>query len=160
MLSAIVPFALALIVAVHATPARLATTLVPTAHGGSVTDPGPAIDITSVPAQANVTLSKVGAQADSAAQIFPATLLLCSTGCTNCPEGFDLSTLPHNVCLDPGTGFVAAYIEQPSNEGLPFAVTVMQQGCEVPRQISTVNTCVAIKPPLVESPDSSEYVLP
>lgn len=77
---------------------------------------------------------------DVAQQTFPATLLLCpSANCASC-FGFDLSTLPVNVCLTT-SAFSSVAISQPSNEGLPFGVLVGPPGCLSFAQIPIVNQC-------------------
>ncbi|KAH9926270.1 uncharacterized protein BXZ73DRAFT_90946 [Epithele typhae] len=78
--------------------------------------------------------------ADAAEATFPATLLLCpGVNCASC-FGFDLSTLPVDVCLTTSS-FNSVAISQPSNEGLPFGVLVGPPGCASFAQIPTVNQC-------------------
>ncbi|KAH9888992.1 hypothetical protein C8Q73DRAFT_655076 [Cubamyces lactineus] len=101
----------------------------------------PVVDLGSIQAHPNVTLSQAGIHVDAAQQEFPATLLLCpTTSCISC-FGFDLSTLPTNECLAAGFNFESIAINQPSNEGLPFGVFVGPPGCLSFAQIPSVNTC-------------------
>ena len=84
-----------------------------------------------------------GLHSDAAQQTFPATLLLCpSANCASC-FGFDLSTLPVNVCLTT-SAFSSVAISQPSNVGIGFVVGVGQGDCANFVDISLVNTCFDI----------------
>ncbi|KAI0793667.1 hypothetical protein C8Q74DRAFT_523157 [Fomes fomentarius] len=86
-----------------------------------------------------------------------ATLLLCENpACGGC-LGFDLSTAPHNECLTPslpGFQFVSVAISQPTDAGLPFAVSVSPPGCGDFSDILIVNTCFD-----VANPPDTEFAL-
>ncbi|KAI0629112.1 hypothetical protein C8Q77DRAFT_305791 [Trametes polyzona] len=72
---------------------------------------------------------------------FPATLLLCNTvNCISCFQ-FDLSTIPHNSCLQAGFSYLSMAINQPNNAGLDFGVFGGPAGCASFAQIPTVNEC-------------------
>ncbi|KAI0684480.1 hypothetical protein C8T65DRAFT_205715 [Cerioporus squamosus] len=140
--------ALTLVGAAKAIPATIPTsdlTLGPPDIAESV----PVVDIESLIAHRNVTLPEDGARGDTVDQIYPATLFLCGRGCSLDCTGYDLSTLPHNLCLDPGCQFGSAIINQPSNEGLPFGVFLGQGGCASSNQIPEVNTCYSLIHPAI-----------
>ena len=132
---------IALAGAVQATPAAAATAVTPTIDLVSVDAKVHVVDLSkdSVTEHPNVTLGTGGA--DTVGAIYPATLFLCRTsGCGSC-TGYDLSIQPHNTCLGPGFNFVSAYINQPSNQGLPYAVYTGPVGCGSFAQLPLVNTC-------------------
>ncbi|RPD76931.1 hypothetical protein L226DRAFT_433016, partial [Lentinus tigrinus ALCF2SS1-7] len=98
-------------------------------------------DLGSVSPHGNVTAGAAGVHTSSADAIYPATIFVCrALGCGSC-TGYDLSIQPHNTCLVPGFTFVSAYINQPSNQGLPYAVYTGPSGCGSFAQIPLVNTC-------------------
>ena len=88
------------------------------------------------------TLSSTGLHSLTSDAVFPATLQLCSQpGCSGC-FNFDLSVLHRNQCIIDGSSLInSIFINQPSNEGLPFAVLVGPSGCSAFTQIPSVNTC-------------------
>ncbi|KAI8996337.1 hypothetical protein BD414DRAFT_477607 [Trametes punicea] len=124
--------------AVYASPLTAETTDVAAAF--------PVVDLSSVQAHPNITLSQGGIHIDAAQQEFPATLLFCPTvSCISC-FGIDLSSVPTNECLASGVNFASVSINQPSNEGLPFGVFVGPPGCESFVQLPAVNTCYNVNP--------------
>ncbi|KAI0684479.1 hypothetical protein C8T65DRAFT_821218 [Cerioporus squamosus] len=143
MLFTLSTIALALLPAVQATPVAMGTTLHPIVQDVSAAAGVPIVglDLGSVAAHGNVTVSKGGAHADSADAIYPAAIFFCTSyNCASC-AGYDLSVQPHEVCLTPGFNFVSMFISQPSNEGLPFAIYTGPSGCGAFAQVPVVNTC-------------------
>ena len=127
----------------QANPVARETTLTPTVDAVSAANgiPVATLELGSVSAHGNVTVGAAGVYASSADAIYPATLFVCrALGCGSC-TGYDLSIQPHNTCLVPGFNFVSAYINQPSNEGLPYAVYTGPTGCGSFAQVPVVNTC-------------------
>ncbi|KAI0741716.1 hypothetical protein C8Q80DRAFT_151361 [Daedaleopsis nitida] len=113
---------------------------------GGMTDMGakfPVHDLASFGRVTNTTSgAHGGVHVDAAEAIYPATLLLCPAfSCTSC-FAFDLSTIPIDECLvDLSSSFNSVAVAQPSNEGLPYAVTVGTAGCATLVGISVVNEC-------------------
>ncbi|KAI0644243.1 hypothetical protein C8Q79DRAFT_1012044 [Trametes meyenii] len=107
----------------------------------------PVYDLGAIQGQPNTTLPLPGSSKVHALDVpgeFPATLLLCpTTNCISC-FGFDLSSTPHNQCLNGGLDFVSVIINQPANVGLPFGVFAGPPGCMSFSQIPSVNTCFNI----------------
>ncbi|KAH9846152.1 hypothetical protein C2E23DRAFT_604718 [Lenzites betulinus] len=123
--------------------------LVHTIIGGATptVPPVPTIDalhLSALGAHSNTTLPHGGIQANVAQQTFPASLLLCpDNACTLC-EVFDLESQTENTCITKQLAINSVKINQPSNEGLPFAVLVGPPGCQSFAQIPTVNQCFPI----------------
>ncbi|KAI0666828.1 hypothetical protein C8Q78DRAFT_424401 [Trametes maxima] len=101
----------------------------------------PVADLNVFGIHSNVTLGRGNIHSGVAGATFPADLLVCAeANCAGACDAFDLSKIPEDVCL--GTSqFFSAGISQPSDSGLPFAVTVGTLGCDSLVQIPTVNTC-------------------
>ncbi|KAI0644246.1 hypothetical protein C8Q79DRAFT_928034 [Trametes meyenii] len=102
----------------------------------------PTSELNTFGVHSNVTLGGRGdVRHDVAGATFPANLLVCAeANCAGACNAFDLSKIPEDVCL--GTNqFFSAGISQPSNSGLPFAVTVGTLGCDSLVQLPSVNTC-------------------
>ena len=143
MLFTLTSLALALVGAVQANPVVRETSLTATVDGVSAANgiPVATLELGSVSAHGNVTVGAEGLHASSADAIYPATIFVCrALGCGSC-TGYDLSIQPHNTCLGPGFNFVSAYINQPSNQGLPYAVYTGPVGCGSFAQLPLVNTC-------------------
>ncbi|OJT08610.1 hypothetical protein TRAPUB_537 [Trametes pubescens] len=132
--TAIITFALALLAhAVHASPAVPVKT--------NIGAKFPVHDLSAGGARPNTTLSTSGLHAAVVPADFPANLLLCNTvSCISCIQ-LDMSTLPHNECLNSGIEALSVAISQPSNSGLDFGVFVAPDGCASFTQIPAVNTC-------------------
>ncbi|KAL7280910.1 hypothetical protein ACG7TL_005854 [Trametes sanguinea] len=107
----------------------------------------PVVDLGSIAAKANTTLSATheGIHTDLAQAIYPATLLLCPLGsCISCFP-LDMSIIPPNTCLAEQISNIASVsIIQPSNAGLPYGVFVGGGDCSIFEAIPTVNTCFNI----------------
>ncbi|RPD58773.1 hypothetical protein L227DRAFT_601766 [Lentinus tigrinus ALCF2SS1-6] len=142
MLFALTTLALALVGTVHANPvARSTLTASVDSVSASKDIPVVSLDLGSVSPHGNVTVGTAGVHTSSADAIYPATIFVCrALGCGSC-TGYDLSIQPHNTCLGPGFNFVSAYINQPSNQGLPYGVYTGPTGCGSFAQIPQVNTC-------------------
>ncbi|TFK88016.1 hypothetical protein K466DRAFT_598996 [Polyporus arcularius HHB13444] len=143
MLFTFVTLALALLSAVQATPVASGTTVHPVVDSVSADGTLPVVGLAlgSAGVHGNVTVGTSGVHGDSVNAVYPATIFLCrSTGCGSC-TGFDLSIQPHQTCLTGGFNYVSAFINQPSNQGLPFAVYTGPSGCGSFAQVPVVNTC-------------------
>ncbi|KAI0699610.1 hypothetical protein C8T65DRAFT_298927 [Cerioporus squamosus] len=145
MLFTFTTLALALIGTVEATPvAASGTAVTPFVDGVNAAASVPVLPglaLGSVATHGNVTVGKDGVHSDSVNAVYPASIFLCrSTNCGSC-TGYDLSIQPHSTCLTGGFNFVSVFINQPSNQGLPFAVYTGPAGCASFAQVPVVNTC-------------------
>ncbi|RDX43429.1 hypothetical protein OH76DRAFT_1361187 [Lentinus brumalis] len=142
MLLTFVTFAVALVSAVQATPVSAGTTVTSTTVGMSAAAgiPVVSLELGSVSEHGNVTVGKGGMHPSSADDVYPASMMIClESGCQSC-SSFDLSN-EQQACLIPQLNFMSVWINQPSNQGLPFAVFTGPVGCSQWAQVPLVNTC-------------------